>query len=59
MRLGPTDRFWVVTDPTPESEEADIVFETDLVGLERQFRGGLTAAHHPALFTDEGYPAAD
>ena len=54
VRLGPNDRFWLVTNPTPESEESDILYETTLAGLERQFRGGLTAAENPTIFTDEG-----
>ncbi len=52
MRYGPEDKLWMVTDPTPESEEADILFETSLAGLERQFKGGLTATQNPTLFTD-------
>ncbi len=27
MRFGPDDKFWLVTDPTPESEAEDIVFQ--------------------------------
>ncbi len=53
MRYGPNDTFWIVTDAGPEYEEADVCFETSLAGLERQFRGGLTAAQNPTLFTDE------
>lgn len=41
MRINKTDRFWVVTDASPVSELGDILFETDLGGLERQFKGGL------------------
>jgi hypothetical protein len=52
MRYGTDDKFWVVTDPTAESEQADICFEASLRDLERQFKGGLTAAHNPTLFTD-------
>lgn len=52
MRIGQDDKFWVVTDPTPESEQADICFEASLRDLERQFKGGLTAGHNPTLFTD-------
>ncbi len=52
MRYGPDDKFWVVTDPTPESEIADICFETTLRGLELQFKGGLTVAQNPTMFTD-------
>lgn len=53
MRFGPDDKFWVVTDPTPESETADILFQASLKDLELQFKGGLTMAQHPTLFTEE------
>ena len=53
MRYGPNDKFWVVVDPMPDSELGDVCFETTLRGLELQFRGGLTAAQNPTLFTDE------
>ena len=38
MRYGPDDRFWVVTDPTPESELVDICFEASL-RVEQRARG--------------------
>ena len=53
MHIGPDDTFWVVTDPTRESELADICFVTSLRSLERQFRGGLTAAENPTIFTEK------
>jgi hypothetical protein len=53
MRFGPDDRFWVVVDPTPESEEGDCVFEASLRKLDLQFKGGLTMDRNPTLFTDE------
>lgn len=53
MRYGPEDKFWVVVDPTPVSELGDILFETTLHGLELQFKGGLTMAQNPTIFTDE------
>ena len=52
MRLGPDDEFWIVTDPTPESQMGDIVFEASLRRLELQFKGGLTMDRTPTLFTD-------
>ena len=52
MRIALNDRFWVVMDPRPASELADVYFETTLAGLERQFSSGLTAADNPTLFTD-------
>ncbi len=53
MRYGPEDKFWVVVDPTPVSELGDILFETTLRGLELQFKGGLTMAQNPTIFTDQ------
>ena len=53
MRFDPDTKFWVVTNPGPESEMADICFATSLRGLERQFKGGLTMAENPPLFTDK------
>jgi hypothetical protein len=52
MRYGTDDKFWVVVDPTPESEMGDILFETSLRGLELQFKGGLTMERNPTIFTD-------
>ncbi len=53
MRLGPDDKFWLVVDPTKISTLADILFETTLRGLELQFKGGLTAAENPTIFTEK------
>ena len=53
MRFRPDDKFWVVTDATVESVLEDILFQASLSDLERQFRGGLTIASHPTLFTEE------
>ena len=53
MRYGPTDEFWVVTDPTPHSEMIDILFQTSLQNLALQFKGGLTMDRHPTIFTDK------
>jgi hypothetical protein len=53
MRYGPDDAFYVVVDATPESEMIDILFETTLRGLELQFKGGLTIAQNPTIFTDQ------
>jgi hypothetical protein len=53
MRSGPDSKLFLVTDPTSESETADVVYETTLRGLELQFKGGLTMAQNPTLFTDE------
>jgi len=50
MRL---DKFWVVTDPSPESTMGDICFETSVGQLELQFKGGLSADRHPTVFTEK------
>ena len=52
MRFGPRDKFWVVTDPTPESILVDILFAASLTDLLMQFKGGLTLAENPTLLTD-------
>ncbi|MBU1951130.1 MAG: hypothetical protein KJ927_20630 [Candidatus Eisenbacteria bacterium] len=52
MKYGVDDRFWLVVDPGPESEEADIMFEASLRSLDLQFKGGLTMNNNSALFTD-------
>jgi hypothetical protein len=54
MRYGPDDKFWVVTDPTPESELGDVLFEASLTDLELQFKGGLKMESNPTLFTEKG-----
>lgn len=59
MRYGPEDRFWVVTDPGPRSELADCCFETSLADLHLQFKGGLTMASNPTLFTDRAEATAE
>lgn len=53
MRYGPDDPFWIVTDPKPESTQADILFQASLRSLANQFAGGLTMEEHPTIFTDE------
>ncbi len=52
MRLGTDTTVWIVVDPSPHSELADICFEGSLRKLELQFRGGLTCEQNPTLFTD-------
>ncbi|MCB4757296.1 MAG: hypothetical protein LHV69_09780 [Elusimicrobia bacterium] len=52
MLIGKTDKFWVVTDAKATSELVDVLFETTLEGLERQFKGGLTCDENPAIFSD-------
>ena len=52
MRFAVDDKLWVVVDAQPASELADIMFEASLRDLENQFKGGLTVAENPTLFTD-------
>ena len=52
MRYGPKDAFWMVTNPTPTSELADICFETSLENLALQLKGGLSMDADPTMFTD-------
>ncbi len=42
MRYTADYAFWVVLDPTPTSEMADICFAATLRDVEQQFRGGLS-----------------
>jgi len=51
MKIGPNDKFYVVTDANSESVIEDICFETSLRGLELQFRGGLSMDCNPTIFT--------
>ncbi len=52
MRYTADDTLWVVLDPTPASELADICFAATLRDLEQQFRGGLSCDRSLTLFTD-------
>jgi len=60
MRIDAKTPFFVVTDPGPESDLADICFETTLEGLRLQFAGGLDMDQRPTLFTtqDEAHTEA-
>ena len=53
MKIGPDDKFWVVTDASADSVLEDICFETSLRGLELQFRGGLTMDMNPTIYTSK------
>jgi hypothetical protein len=53
MRIALDDPIWLVTNPTALSTLADILYQTTLRGLELQFKGGLTAAENPTVFTDK------
>ncbi len=52
MRINQGDKFWVVVDAKSTSELIDILFETTIDGLERQFKGGLTSDDNVTIFTD-------
>jgi len=47
------EKFWIVTMPTRRSTVGDICFETDWLGLENQFRGGLKADDIRAVYENE------
>jgi hypothetical protein len=59
VRIGPEDRIYVVTDPTPRSELGDILSEGNLHDLELQFRGGLTCEQRPTIFTNHSEAEKD
>ena len=52
MRYGPDDKFWVVINPSCESEMGDILFKCSIKELELQFKGGLDMDRKPTIFTD-------
>lgn len=53
MRIGPDDKFWLVTDATTDSVLEDICFLTSIRGLELQFRGGLSMDSNPTIYTSK------
>ena len=53
MRYGPEVKFWVVVDPREHSTLEDIIFQASLKDLDLQFKGGLTMAQNPTLFTEQ------
>ena len=53
MRFGPEDKLWMVTDPTPDSEQDDVCFETTVRGLLLQLKGGLDIERNVTLFTEK------
>ena len=59
MRFGPRDKFYVVRDPSPFSELVDILAELSLADLEAQFRGGMTIAENPTIFTTRAEAEAE
>lgn len=51
-------RFWIVTTPSTRSTLADICFETDIAGLDRQLRGGLDVGKIEGMYAYEDEAAA-
>jgi len=51
-RITPEQTIYVVTIPRHNSVLVDICFETNLHGLELQFKGGLTAGEIHGIYTD-------
>lgn len=52
-------RFWIVTKPNVLSTIDDICFETDMIGLEKQFKGGLKAEDIFGTYTEESQAKKD
>jgi hypothetical protein len=50
---GLPQNFWLVVQPTPASELADICFKCDFSGFARQVRGGLHEDDIVGIFADE------
>ena len=48
MKITTETKLWIVIDPTPVSEMADIFFQADMRGLERIIVGSL-----PERMTDK------
>lgn len=59
MRLCACDKFWVVTDATKDSVIGDVLFQTDIEGLELQFIGGLSHKQNPTIYTVERFALLD
>lgn len=47
------DAVWVVTEPTPDSTLADIMFRVDAEGMIRQVLGGLAINDRPRFYVTE------
>jgi len=46
-------RFWIVTKPNALSTIDDICFETDVIALEKQFKGGLRAEDIVSIYSNQ------
>ncbi len=49
--MSKINKFWVVTKPTKNSELADILFNSDIKGMQNQFLGGLTKAEIVGIYS--------
>lgn len=47
------EKFWIVTKPTKVSTLGDILFKSDVHGLQLQFLGGLKSENIHGIYTDE------
>ena len=45
------NKFWVVTKPTRKSELVDILFNSDIKGMQNQFLGGLTESEIVGMYS--------
>ena len=45
--------FWVVTKPRKHSSLIDILFQSDMKGMQNQFLGGLKASEIMGTFTNK------
>ena len=51
--MAQIEKFWIVTMPTRRSTIGDICFETDWLGIEKQFRGNLKPEDIRAVYDNE------
>ena len=53
MKSSRVDAIWIVTRPTQVSTLADLVFQTSVPLLEKQFRGGLSPDDIMGVYLNE------
>jgi hypothetical protein len=49
--MSKINKFWVVTKPSKNSELADILFNSDIKGMQNQFLGGLTKSEIVGIYS--------
>ena len=59
MKITVDDKFWVVTNPNEASVIEDVLFQTDLKGLENQIVGANRGGYNMTdigmtIYSDEG-----